>query len=153
MSETITFTAVIEATGGGGAYVLLPFDPKIHFGKSSHVKVIATFDGEPYRGSIANMGAGPMMPILKAIRGKIGKQPGDRVEVTLRKDTEERIVVLPEDALKALRKYKEAESVYEKLSYTHRREYVTWIESAKKEETRIRRIEKFIEMLLEKTTK
>jgi uncharacterized protein YdeI (YjbR/CyaY-like superfamily) len=37
--------------------------------------------------------------------------------------------------------------VFEKLSYTHRKEYCRWITDAKKEETRLRRLTKAIEML------
>ena len=38
-------------------------------------------------------------------------------------------------------------SSFEKLSYTHRKEYCRWITEAKKEETRSRRLEKAVEML------
>jgi uncharacterized protein YdeI (YjbR/CyaY-like superfamily) len=37
--------------------------------------------------------------------------------------------------------------VFEKLSYTHRKEYCHWVTEAKKEETRLRRLTKAIEML------
>lgn len=150
MGDAISFSAVIEATGSGGAYVLVPFDSKKVFGKAGMVKVKVTFDGEPYRGSIANMGEGPMLPILKAIRTKINKQAGDTVDVTVSEDTEARTIELPADALKAMKKHKGVLQAYESMSYTHRREYVTWIEGAKKEETRQRRIEKCITMLQEK---
>ena len=36
---------------------------------------------------------------------------------------------------------------FEKLSYTHRKEYCRWITEAKKEETRLKRLGKAIEML------
>ena len=36
---------------------------------------------------------------------------------------------------------------FENLSYTHRHEYVAWINEAKKSETRLRRIKKAVEML------
>lgn len=36
---------------------------------------------------------------------------------------------------------------FEGLSFTHRKEYCRWIDEAKKEETRVRRVEKAIEML------
>jgi len=36
---------------------------------------------------------------------------------------------------------------FEKLSYTHRKEYCRWISEAKKEETRLKRLGKAIEML------
>ena len=50
----------------------------------------ATFDGEPYDGSVVNMGVkNPdgsicyIIGIRKDIRAKIGKQAGDAVKVTL----------------------------------------------------------------------
>ncbi len=55
------------------------------------MKVHATFDGEPYDGSVVNMGVrnedGSICYIIglrKDIRLKIGKQTGDKVRVTIR---------------------------------------------------------------------
>ena len=77
-------------TSRGGAYVAFPYDIRAEFGKG-RVKVHATFDGEPYDGSVVNMGVKNedgsvcyVIGILKEIRSKIGKQPGDRVRVTIR---------------------------------------------------------------------
>ena len=84
------FDAVIVPASGGGAYVAFPYDIRAEFGKG-RVKVRATFDGEPYEGSIVNMGVKNgdgsicyIIGILKAIRAKIGKPPGDAVRVTIR---------------------------------------------------------------------
>lgn len=73
-----------------GAYVAFPYDIREEFGKG-RVKVHATFDGEPYEGSIVNMGVknadGSICYIIglrKDIRAKIGKQPGAAVRVTIR---------------------------------------------------------------------
>ncbi|MEG0752431.1 MAG: DUF1905 domain-containing protein [Angelakisella sp.] len=67
-----------------GAYVEIPFDVKAEFGKG-RVAVFATFDGEPYEGSLVRMKTPcHILGMKKEIRGKIGKQPGDRVRVTLR---------------------------------------------------------------------
>ena len=72
-----------------GAYVIFPHDVKAEF-KKGRVKVHATFDGEPYDGSIVNMGIknadGSVCYIIglrKDIRTKIRKQPGDQVKVTI----------------------------------------------------------------------
>ena len=69
------------------AYVAIPFDIKKQFGKG-RLKVHATFDGEPYDGSIVNMGVknadGSICYIIgvrKDIRAKIGKQAGDKIKV------------------------------------------------------------------------
>jgi len=79
-----------SSVGKGGAYVPFPYDLRAEFGKG-RLKVHATFDGEPYDGSIVNMGVkNPdgsvcyIIGILKNIRAKIGKQPGDTVAVTIR---------------------------------------------------------------------
>lgn len=66
-----------------GAYVEIPFDVKKEFGKG-RVPVHATFDGEPYDGSLVRMGTpGHIIGIRKDIRQKIGKQPGDIIKVTI----------------------------------------------------------------------
>lgn len=66
-----------------GAYVDIPFDVKAEFGKS-RVPVNATFDGEPYQGSLVRMKTpGHIIGIKKDIRAKIGKQPGDIIKVTI----------------------------------------------------------------------
>ena len=90
MSEKVyEFHAIIEAVPDkGGAYVRFPYDIREEFGKG-RVKAEITFDGEPYCGSIVNMGVknedGSVCYIIwirKEIRNKIGKQPGDMVLVT-----------------------------------------------------------------------
>lgn len=145
--KTYTFKAKIEAGEGGGAGVFFPYDVEKEFGTRANVPVNATFDGVPYRGSLANCGPGPhTLGLLKAIRAKIGKGPGDVVEVVVWKDDEVRVVEIP-PAFKALMKKEGVLAAFEKLSYTHRKEYVRWLTEAKKEETRQARLEKSIQML------
>ncbi len=81
---------ICDADKKGGAYVIFPYDIRNEFGRG-RVKVHVTFDGEPYDGSIVNMGVKNadgsicyIIGIRKDIRLKIGKQPGDTVEVTVR---------------------------------------------------------------------
>lgn len=81
---------IYEADKKGGAYVVFPYDIRAEFGKG-RVKVHATFDGEPYDGSVVNMGVknadGSICHIIgirKDIRSKIGKQPGDKVQVMVK---------------------------------------------------------------------
>jgi hypothetical protein len=67
-----------------GAYIEIPFDVKEVFGKG-RVSVHATFDGEPYDGSLVRMGTPcHILGVRKEIRAKIGKQPGDTVHVTIK---------------------------------------------------------------------
>lgn len=66
-----------------GAYIEIPFDVKKEFGKG-RVPVNATFDGEPYEGSLVKMKTPcHIIGIRKEIRKKIDRQPGDMVKVTI----------------------------------------------------------------------
>lgn len=84
------FHAIIEPVSDkGGAYIRFPYDIRKEFGKG-RVKAQITFDGEPYLGSIVNMGVKNedgsvcyIIGIRKEIRNKIGKQPGDEIAVTV----------------------------------------------------------------------
>jgi hypothetical protein len=80
-----SFDAVIKKVPDiDGAYVEIPFDVKVEFGKG-RVKVHALFDSEPYDGSVVKMGTPcHIIGIRKEIRTKINKQPGDTVNVSLR---------------------------------------------------------------------
>ena len=74
----------------GGAYVIFPWNIREEFGRG-RVKVHAEFDGQPYDGSIVNMGGGKyedgsvcyIIGITKAIRTKINKGDGDCVHVMI----------------------------------------------------------------------
>ncbi|MGE5494068.1 MAG: YdeI/OmpD-associated family protein [Burkholderiales bacterium] len=142
------FDEVIHESGrGGGAYVRFPYDIMETFGAKGRVKIACEFDGVPYRGSIVNMGTGPIIGVLKSIRDKTGKQAGDTVHVKLWKDEEPREVSLPAELEAALGENEQAKKNFDALSFSHRREYACWIAGAKKEETKKNRIEKAINML------
>jgi hypothetical protein len=145
--EKREFRAVIESAGGGGAFVRIPFDVEKVFGKK-RVKVKAVIEGEQYRGSLVRMG-GPdhVLGILKAIREKVGKDLGDEVEVIVEEDAEERAVSVPPDLAQALKANPAASAFFRQLAYSHRKEYVRWIEEAKRAETRKARVKKALEML------
>lgn len=107
----------------------------------------ATFNGVPYKGSLIKYGHPlHMLPMLKAIREQTGTGPGDTVEVELWKDDGLRSVEVPTQFKDAMER-EEVFPFFERLSYTHRREYCRRISEAKKEETRLKRLQKAIEML------
>jgi hypothetical protein len=147
MAEKHSFTAVIQNAGGGGAFVEVPFDVEKAFG-SKKPKVKATIDGIPYRGTLVRMGSERhLLLILKSIREQAGKTFGDDVHLTIEADTAPRVVEIPAELKQAFKTEKEAKGFFEKLSYSHQKEYVAWINDAKKEETRQARVIKTIEML------
>lgn len=147
MATQHTFRAMIQDAGNGGAYVSVPFDVEQVFGKK-RVKVLATLDGVAYRGSLVRMGTEcHLLPVLKEIRQQIGKAIGDEIEVTVEEDTQPRQVAVPADLQQALAEDPVAQTFFEQLSYTHQKEYVQWIEEAKRPQTRLSRLEKTVEML------
>ncbi|MFN8308623.1 MAG: YdeI/OmpD-associated family protein [Chitinophagales bacterium] len=150
MPKKYTFDAVIQASGGGGAFVCFPNNANAEFGKA-RVPITCHIDGEFYQGSLVKYGSPNwMLLVRKDIRIKIGKQIGQSVHVVLQEDVSERKVTVPDDFAKLLAKNKMTAS-FSKLSYTHQREYVQWIESAKRTETRANRLVQVIEKLKLKT--
>jgi len=149
-NKVYSFTAIIEQTKAGmdAAFIKIPFDVKTAFGKT-RLKIKAAFDGIEYRGSIAIMdkNIGPVIGLKKDIRQQINKSFGDSIQVTMQEDIEPRIVEVPDDLRKVLSTNHAAKEIFENFAYTHRKEYVNWINEAKKAETRDRRILKAIAMI------
>jgi hypothetical protein len=149
MSPKQKFRAVIEDAGGGGAYVSIPFDLEEIFG-NKRPKVKATLQGVPYRGTLVRMGGSShLLPVLKEIREKIGKSIGDEIEVEVEEDTEPRLVEIPQDLKDALEDHPQALAFFMRLSYTHQKEYVRWIEEARRAQTRQSRVAQTVENLLQ----
>ncbi|HDK7137423.1 TPA: DUF1905 domain-containing protein [Clostridium botulinum] len=143
--KTYTFEAEIKKIEGKDAtYVEIPFDVEKEFA-AKRVKVLVKFENEEYRGSIVNMGLSCyIIGITKEIRNKIDRTYGDTIKVELQKDEEERIVIVPEEFKVKLSNNKIANDFYESLSYSQKRKYIQWITSAKKEETKVKRMKEAI---------
>jgi hypothetical protein len=131
------------------AYVEFPFDVEDLFGKKGQVKIKAMIDNKVlYRGSLANMGYDcHVLGITQEVRKQINKTFGDIIDIKLEQDLEERVVSIPDDVQTQLNKSKKASEFFESLSFTHRKEYMRWVESAKKEETRKKRIVEFVDKM------
>ena len=149
----IKFDAIIKSNPqfDNSAYIEIPFDVEKTYNGQKRVKVKATIDGIPYRGLICRMGTPcHVLGILKNIREQIGKTHGDIVSITIEEDTEIRTVEIPDDFQLILNNNKDASDFFDSLSFTHGKEYVNWITSAKKIETRNSRLDKALTLLLNK---
>ena len=149
MAEKQTFKTVLEkhdkseATG-----ITIPLDVEKVFG-AKRVPVKVWIGGAEYRSTVMRMGGKYMMVVPKVFRDAAGIKAGDKITVVMGKDTEKRTVEIPKDLVHKLMENNLTE-IFSKMSYTHQKEYVNAVNEAKKAETRIRRIEKTIEMLKEK---
>jgi hypothetical protein len=143
------FEAVLEAgDGDGGVFVVIPFSVPEVYGTKGRVPVQATFDGYPYQGSITPLGDGyHALHVLKQIRKAVDKTIGDTVRVTLSRDVTERKMEAPADLAAQLAANPKAAAYFAKLAYTHQRDYVRWLEGAKRPETRATRLAQTVEML------
>jgi uncharacterized protein DUF1905/bacteriocin resistance YdeI/OmpD-like protein len=129
-----------EATG-----IQIPFDVQKVFGTRARVPVRGTINGFPYRSSIFNMGGGcHFMAVNKSMREGAKAKGGDIITVLMERDEEPRVITPPLELASALKTNKDARATWEKLSYTHQKEYAQAIEEAKRPETRTRRIEKTV---------
>jgi hypothetical protein len=133
----------MEATG-----ITIPFDVEKVFG-AKRVPVKVWINGVEHRSTIFKMGGKYMMAVPKIFRDAAGIKGGEMITVTMERDTEKRTVEVPKDLADALKKAN-LQDVFSKMSYTHQKEYVNAINEAKREETRIRRIEKTVEEIAAK---
>jgi hypothetical protein len=145
------FRAILETDDGSAAFVRIPFDVKAVFGKA-RPPVRATVNGYEFQSTLTPYGEVHYLGVNQKVRAAAGVRIGDRVEVTLTADETPRIVKPPADLARALKANPAASARWNKLSYTHQREYVEAIEDAKQPETRARRVVKTIEQLAGKSS-
>ncbi|MFG1797637.1 YdeI/OmpD-associated family protein [Nocardia sp. NPDC049149] len=116
-------------------------------GEGARPPVTITINGHSWKSRVALMRGRYLLGLSHANRKAAGVAIGDKVEVELELDTEPRVVVEPPDFTEALDADPIARAAYDNLAYSRKREHVHAIESAKKADTRQRRIEKAIATL------
>jgi Bacteriocin-protection, YdeI or OmpD-Associated/Domain of unknown function (DUF1905) len=146
------FEARLQGKGPGNAWTFLaiPFDVQKAFGSKARVPVMGSINGFPFRNSLIPEGDGThSMMVNKELQKGARATAGDTVAVVIEFDETPRTVAMPEDLKALLAKHQSAEAAFTKLAYSHKKEFLDWITSAKKPETRVKRLEKTIEMLAE----
>jgi hypothetical protein len=116
-------------------------------GEAKRPPVTITINGHTWRSRVAIMRGRYLLGLSNANREAAGVHVGQEVEVELELDREPRVVVAPADFLSALDADGDARAAYDRLPDGRKREHVRSIESAKKPETRQRRIEKAVAAL------
>jgi Bacteriocin-protection, YdeI or OmpD-Associated/Domain of unknown function (DUF1905) len=130
-------------TEGPGTFVEVPLGVPALFGRA-RAPVQVTINGYRFRSTVAVYGGRYFLPMKRAVREAAGVAAGDLVVVEVEADEEPREVEVPEDLAAALAADAAA---FERISYTHRREYVEWVVAAKRPETRRRRVEETVARL------
>src|SRR3954465_8043383 len=137
------FTAILREP-----HIVVPLAARGLWGEA-RPPVRGTVNGVPFRSRLAVYGGETVLGLTNAFRADAQLAAGDEVEVVMERDDQPREVEVPPALQQRLEADEAARAAFEKLSFTHRREYANWIAGAKKDETRERRAGKAIEMLRE----
>ena len=141
------FESRVELGGKTATGIAIPDEVVASLGESKRPAVTITLNGHTYRTTAVRMGGRFLVPLSAENREAAGVAAGDDVTVDIALDTAPREVELPADLAAAMDDA--ARTAYDGLSYTHRKEWVRWVEEAKKPETRATRIEKTVAGLRE----
>ena len=148
-----TFTAVLdhedEGSGSTGFFEV-PGEVVDTLGQGKkRIPVVATINGYDLRTTIAVYGGKYYIPARKEVRAASGIRHGDRVTIHMRVDDAPREVEAPPELASLLEKDAPARAAWDKLSYSHKKEYAQWLTEAKREETKTKRLQQALVMLRE----
>jgi Bacteriocin-protection, YdeI or OmpD-Associated/Domain of unknown function (DUF1905) len=141
------FRATVELGGKTATGIEVPEDVVAALGSGNRPPVMVTVGGHTYRTTVARMGGRFLVPLSAENRTAADVAAGDQVDVDIEPDTGPREVEVPADLAEALAHDSTARATFDSLSYTHRKEWVRWIEEAKKAETRATRLARTVESL------
>lgn len=146
--NTQTFRTKLEPMGGNNVAIVVPDEVVAAFDHGKRVPVRVTVDGDySYANTISSMGGRFLISFNAATRKATAHGAGDEVEVRLELDDGPRTVTPPAELAAALKADPGAAAAWEALSYSNKKEHATAIESAKKDETRERRLAKVLAAL------
>jgi hypothetical protein len=146
--QSFTVQLIGRGPNGSWTHMDMPFRVEEVWGTRARIAVRGVVNGFPFRSSLMPRGDGAFyMAFTKAMQAGAKARAGDTVSVVMEPDTAPRAVTVPADLQQALHAAPAREEVFAALSYSHRKEYVDWIASAKKPATRAARIRKMLTML------
>jgi Domain of unknown function (DUF1905)/Bacteriocin-protection, YdeI or OmpD-Associated len=141
------FRATVVLGGKTATGIQVPDDVVEKLGKGKRPPVVVTLGGYTYRTTVAPMGGDYWIPLAAEHREAAGVAAGQEVDVRIELDDAPREVALPDDLAAAMDDA--ARTTFAGLAPSHKKEWVRWVEEAKKPETRATRIAKTVESLRE----
>ncbi|HYP49416.1 MAG TPA: YdeI/OmpD-associated family protein [Pyrinomonadaceae bacterium] len=143
---------IADYNNSSATAIKFPFDVETVFG-AKRVPVCGTINGAAFRSTIFRMHSEQFMVVNRQLREAANAEAGDKVRVEIERDVAPRTIEPPADLLAALNENPAAKEIWERISYTHKKEFAAAIEEPKKPETRARRMQKTIAELLNKYNK
>jgi len=145
----VRFQTTVELGGKTATGMQIPDDVVATLGTGRRPAVRVTVGGHTYRTTVASMGGRFLVPLSAENRTAAGVAAGDEVDVDIELDDAPREIAVPDDLAAALAADDQARTYFDSLAFTHRKEWVRWIEEAKKPETRTTRVAKTVQSLRE----
>jgi hypothetical protein len=145
------FTAALEGVPTGGAGVRLPFDPKDEFGKVRAPVRVSIGAHPPFITTVMVYSGVAWVGLRKGQVAEMSLNPGDQVDVLVELDDAPREVELPDELAAALGADPDARAAFERMSFTHRKEYAKWVAEAKRPATKADRAAKTLQRLRDAT--
>jgi hypothetical protein len=141
------FRTTVELGGKTATGLRVPDDVIESLGAGKRPPVHITVGNYSYRTTVAPMGVAFYVPLAAEHREAAGVRAGEEVDVRIELDSAPREVPVPDDLSTAMDDL--VRRTFDGLAYSHRKEWVRWVEEAKKPETRAARVTKTVESLRE----
>ena len=127
--------------GAAWSFLVLPAKASDRLPARSMVTVEGTFEGERFQATLEPDGQGShWLKVDKALRERAGASVGDTVALEIAPVAEEPEPRVPADLRKALAANPAAKATWDDVTPVARRDWIHWITSGKKAETRVKRI-------------
>ncbi|NJM40533.1 MAG: DUF1905 domain-containing protein [Anaerolineae bacterium] len=141
-----SFSATLQTDDKGRVFVAVPFNPAEAWGEKPRHHVRGTVNDMPYRGPLDTVGGPYFMVLGAAWRRDCGIDVGDEVTVVLEAEGPQQDT-LAKDIAEALATEPKAKAFFDGLATFYRKNYIRWIEGAKRPETRAARIREMVALL------
>ena len=131
---------------GSRTVISIPFDPDQVWGPKDRHHIAGSINGCPVRGALESAGSNFFLALGPAWRRDNGIEAGAAVEVEIFPEGPQSDALSP-DVTGALEAAPEAQSFFDSLASFYRKNFIRWIESAKRPQTRAARIEEMVKLL------
>jgi hypothetical protein len=150
---SLRLTTTLVARGPAAAVVLDDEQTAAIGEGAKRFPVVATVNGCRWRTTVVRRRGEFLLGFSREVREAAGVEAGDMVDVAIELDTEPREVDVPAALATALAGDPAAMAAFDALAYTHRKEFARWVDEAKREDTRTRRVAQALQMLHEGKTR
>ncbi len=136
------------AKGDYWTFLILPKVASAKLPSRGMAAVKGTINGSPFRATLEPDGQkSHWLKVDRKLRKAAGAEKGDTVTLEIAPMSEEPEPEVPADLRKALAAAPKARAVWSEITPVARRDWIQWIVSAKRPETRVRRVENACSML------